>query len=342
MEFGIIMMYRNPPQWYRPVQNVYRDFFDLCVMAEDLGVDHLWTSEHHFHEDGWSPSQLPILAAIAARTRRIRIGTFVLLLPFHHPIRVAEDAATVDIISGGRLHLAVGPGSDPNDYSTFGVPMRERRPRMHEGLEIIRKCLNEEEFSFRGRYWNFENVRMTPKPVQRPLPLWVAAMFPKAIEEAGAKGYHLASAPPAPLQKIYDDTLRKAGYDPTKFQRAGLHIGHLASTHEKAWDEIEPHLQWHMKIHFRAMAAAENMNLRMGSDLTIPPLGELRKSGRGPYGPVYIGTPDEVIKMLEQELKTNPMTQMVFSMDSPGMDPRHMRSSLELFAKEVIPHFRNR
>jgi alkanesulfonate monooxygenase SsuD/methylene tetrahydromethanopterin reductase-like flavin-dependent oxidoreductase (luciferase family) len=80
----------------------------------------------------------------------------------------------------------------------------------------------------------------------------------------------------------------------------------------------------------------------MGSDLTIPPLGELRKSGRGPYGPVYIGTPDEVIKMLEQELKTNPMTQMVFSMDSPGMDPRHMRSSLELFAKEVVPHFRNR
>jgi alkanesulfonate monooxygenase SsuD/methylene tetrahydromethanopterin reductase-like flavin-dependent oxidoreductase (luciferase family) len=79
-----------------------------------------------------------------------------------------------------------------------------------------------------------------------------------------------------------------------------LHIGHLASTHEKAWDEIEPHLQWHMKIHFRALAAAENMNLRMGSDLTIPPLGELRNSGRGPYGPVYVGTPDEVIRMLDR------------------------------------------
>jgi len=116
-------------------------------------------------------------------TRRIR--TFV--LPFHNPVRVAEVAATVDIISGGRLELAVGPGSDPNDYATFGVPIRQRRPRMHEGLEIIQKCFNEEEFSFKGKYWNLENVRMTPKLVQRPLPLWVAAMFPKAIEEAGAK-----------------------------------------------------------------------------------------------------------------------------------------------------------
>jgi hypothetical protein len=97
-----------------------------------------------------------------------------------------------------------------------------------------------------------------------------------------------------------------------------------------------------MKIHFRAMAAPENRSFTQGQTLTIPPLGELRKSGRGPYGPAYVGTPDEVIAMLEEELKTTPMTQLVFSMDSPGMDPRHMRNSLELFAKEVIPHFRKR
>src|SRR5690242_19639951 len=121
------------------------------------------------------------------------------------------------------------------------APMRQRRPRMHEGLEIIRKCLNEAEFSFSGTYWKFENVRMTPKPIQRSLPLWVAAMFPKAIEEAGAKGYHLASAPPAPWRLVYDHALRNAGYDPGQFQRAGPHVGHLASTHEKAWDEFEPH-----------------------------------------------------------------------------------------------------
>ena len=344
MEFGALMMFRNPPPWRRPIQEVYRDLLDLCVLAEELGFDHLWTSEHHFLDDGWSPSQLPILAAVAARTERIRIGTFVLLLPFHNPIRVAEDAATVDIISNGRLDLAVGPGSDPGDYATFGVPMKQRRPRMHEGLKIIRRCLEEEEFSFTGKYWEFNHVRMTPKPVQKPLPLWVAALGPQVLAEAGANGYHLAAAPPAGVQKIYDDALRQAGYDPRNFQRAGLHVGHVAETWKKAWDECEEQLRWHMAVHFRAMAAAENEGLRrrLVPDLNIPPLGELRKTGRGPSGPAYVGSPEDVSRMLEEELKTTPMTQIVFSLDAPGMDPRHMRSSLELLAKEVMPHFRNK
>jgi len=346
MKFGGALMFRNPQPWRRPVGEVYRNLFDLCVQAEELGFDHIWTSEHHFLDDGWSPSQLPILAAIAAHTKRIRIGTFVILLPFHNPIRVAEDAATVDIISGGRFDLGVGPGSDPNDYRVFGVPMNQRRPRMHEGLQIIRKCFDEEEFSFAGKYWNFERVRMTPKAVQKRMNIWVAANLPQAIEEAGTNGYHLAAAPPRPLQDLYDASLRKAGYDPTQFERSGLHIGHLASSHDKAWDEFEPHLQWHMKVHFKAMAAPENrmMNRTLIGDLglRVPELGELRRQGRGPYGPAYVGTPDEVIRMLEEELKTYPMTEVVFSLDSPGMDPRYMKSSLELFASEVIPHFRNR
>jgi alkanesulfonate monooxygenase SsuD/methylene tetrahydromethanopterin reductase-like flavin-dependent oxidoreductase (luciferase family) len=345
MDFGALMMFRNPPPWRRPMQDVYRDLLELCVLAEKLGFDHLWTSEHHFLDDGWSPSQLPILSAIAARTERIRIGTFVLLLPFHNPIRVAEDAATVDIISNGRFDLAVGPGSDPGDYVTFGVPMKQRRSRMHEGLYIIRRCLDEEEFSFSGKYWDFHNVRMTPKPVQRPLPLWVAAMGPQAVAEAGAHGYHLAAAPPAPLQKIYDDALGQAGHDPTKFQRAGLHVSHVAETRDKAWDQCEAHVHWHAQVHYsRIMAAPENEGLVRAiapdRNLTVPPVGELRKTGRGPYGPAYVGTPDEVIKMLEEALKMCPMTQIIFIIDHPGMNPRYIRSSLELLAKEVIPHFR--
>lgn len=340
MKFGAAVMFRNPQPWRRPVENVYEDILNLCMQAEDLGFDHIWTSEHHFLDDGWTPSQLPILAAIAARTKRVRIGTLVLLLPFHNPIRVAEDAATVDIISGGRFDLGAGPGSDPNDYRVFGVPMKQRRQRMHESLQIIRKCFEEEEFSFAGKYWNFERVRMNPKPVQKRIKIWVGALMPNAIQEAGRCGYNLAWAPPKPLQEQYDMSLREAGHDPAQFERSGLHVGHLASSREKAWDEFEPHLQWHMKIHFNAMAATENRAMRGDTDLRVPELGELRRQGRGPYGPVYVGTPDDAIRMLEEELKVCPMTEMVFSLDAPGMDPRHMKSSLELFAKEVIPHFR--
>jgi alkanesulfonate monooxygenase SsuD/methylene tetrahydromethanopterin reductase-like flavin-dependent oxidoreductase (luciferase family) len=121
----------------------------------------------------------------------------------------------------------------------------------------------------------------------------------------------------------------------------------LAETHDKAWDECEAHVRWHMEVHYsRIMAAPENKGLvraiAPNQDLTVPPVGELRKQGRGPYGPTYVGAPDEVIKMLEEELKVCPMTQMIFIVDPPGMAPRHIRNSLELFAKEVIPHFRNK
>ena len=111
MDIGILPEFRNPTQWAIPIEQVYREGIEKAVAAERLGFDHFWTSEHHFAVDSWSPSLLTILAAAAARTERIRLGTFIIILPFHQPWRVAEDAASVDLISGGRLDLGVGPGS---------------------------------------------------------------------------------------------------------------------------------------------------------------------------------------------------------------------------------------
>src|SRR5258708_3733674 len=101
MQYGLFLRFRNPETWRRPFAELYASGLDLAERAEDLGFDSVWLSEHHFLEDGYSPGLMPIAGAIAARTRRVRIGTFVLLLPFHHPIRLAEDAAIVDILSNG-------------------------------------------------------------------------------------------------------------------------------------------------------------------------------------------------------------------------------------------------
>jgi len=108
MDFGPLLAFRNPPPGRVPFTEIYRKHFDIAALTEDLGYDTVWLTEHHFIDDGYSPSLLPIAAAIAARTRKIRIGTFVLLLPLHNALRVAEDAATVDIISNGRLDLGLG------------------------------------------------------------------------------------------------------------------------------------------------------------------------------------------------------------------------------------------
>ena len=121
----------------RPLVQLYSDLVDLAVEAEQLGFDGIWLSEHHFQDNQWSPSLLPILGAIAARTSTLRIGTNLIVAPYHHPIRLAEDVATVDLLSGGRLDVIVGTGSIRSEFDTFGIAPGERWGRTFETLEVM-------------------------------------------------------------------------------------------------------------------------------------------------------------------------------------------------------------
>jgi alkanesulfonate monooxygenase SsuD/methylene tetrahydromethanopterin reductase-like flavin-dependent oxidoreductase (luciferase family) len=346
MKFGLLMVIRNPDEWRRPEHEVYQAHINRIVMGEKLGFTHAWTSEHHFTSGGWSPSQFLILSAIAQRTEHIRLGTYILVAPFHNPVRAAEDAATVDILSNGRFDLGIGPGSDPREFAAFGVPFKERRPRMYECLDIMKKCFYEDTFSFKGRFWEFNNVRMTTKPVQKQIPVYVAAIGEKALAEAGSQGYHLAGGGPPDQHGIYQAALRKAGHDPKNFHRIGLHLGHIAETTEKAWDQSERYLHYYVTYMVGMINAQRAVGpksvVNVDTVLTVPPVGELRKAGAGPYGKAYIGSPEDVIKMIEEELKVNPLTEIGWSEGLPGQDPRDADRSVELFAKEVMPHFKNR
>jgi len=143
MEIGLLFTFRNPPQWARPPADLYRDTMDEIALADGLGFDGVWLAEHHFTDDGWSPSPLTMAAAVAMRTERARIGTFVLLLPQHDPLRVAEAATAVDILSGGRLTLGVGIGYRGNEETPVGLSPATRGSRMDEGLEVLIRCLQE-------------------------------------------------------------------------------------------------------------------------------------------------------------------------------------------------------
>ena len=131
MKFGVLYAFRNPPQWQQPFPDFYRAQFDQMQAVEQLGYDVVWVTEHHFIEDGYLPSLLPVAAVIADRTKRVQIGTYVLLLPLHNPLRVAEDAAVVDIISNGRLLLGLGQGYRLEEFEGFNIN-RDDRPRMTE------------------------------------------------------------------------------------------------------------------------------------------------------------------------------------------------------------------
>jgi alkanesulfonate monooxygenase SsuD/methylene tetrahydromethanopterin reductase-like flavin-dependent oxidoreductase (luciferase family) len=150
MRFGVMFDFRNPDPWRKPDPAFYRAQLDEITRLDELGYDHVWLTEHHFVNDGYNPSVLPTAAAIAARTSRIRIGTFVLLMPFHDPVRVAEDAICVDILSGGRFDLGVGQGYRAEEFAAFNIPRRERSTRMAEGIDLIHRLFTEREVTFRA------------------------------------------------------------------------------------------------------------------------------------------------------------------------------------------------
>ena len=195
-KFGLIYDFRNPPQWRKPWAEFYNELLDEVQLAEELGYDHVWVTEHHFIDDGYTPSVLPIAAAIARLTSRVRIGTWVLLLPLHNAIRVAEDAATVDVLSNGRFDLGVGLGYRIEEFEGFGVDRRQRASLMDESLEIITRTLNGETVSLDGRHYQVKNVTVTP-PAN-----------PEALPALGRRAQHPRRQARRPLPRQPDDRRR--------------------------------------------------------------------------------------------------------------------------------------
>jgi len=172
----------------------YRDTLDQAVEAEALGFESVWPVEHHF-DARLSALSCPtlLLAAIAARTRTLRLGTGIVQLPLGHPLRIAEEVATLDVLSGGRVELGVGRGSNPLHYAGFGVPLEESRTRMEEGLALIERLLTDETVSFRGAHYQVDDVRLAPRPV-RPPTVHVAANSLETAAFTGALGHPILLA----------------------------------------------------------------------------------------------------------------------------------------------------
>src|SRR5580698_3463491 len=162
IRFGLWYDFRNPSQWHQSPDQLYAATFDQISWGENHGFDDVWLSEHHFIEDGYLPSILPVAAAIAARTKRIRIASGVLLMPFHNPVRLAEDIAVVDVISGSRFELGVAIGYKLEEFEGFNVPFKERGGRTNESLEIISRLLSGETVTFKGKYFELNKVKLTP------------------------------------------------------------------------------------------------------------------------------------------------------------------------------------
>ena len=338
MRFGLTYDFRNPPKFQRNTADLYEQLIDQIVTAETLGFDQVWLTEHHFTDDGYNPSVMPMAAAIASRTSVIRIGTFVLILPFHDPLRVAEDATCVDLISGGRFDLGVGLGYTADEYQILGIDRRERAARLEEGLDIIKRLWLEESVSVDGQFTQLQQATLSPKPVQSPHPpIWIGARAGKAIDRAGRLGANLLTTigpDPAPR---FRDALSVNGFTPDEHEIGQLRLIYCAPTEDQAWSEVAEFLHLSMSYYGKVMGETpEAMGDENLWNFTSPE--EIRYSGLGRAA--TIGTPDQVIGKLDSWLENHHCTQIICSTHLAGMDPAKSTASMRLFAEEVIPHFK--
>jgi alkanesulfonate monooxygenase SsuD/methylene tetrahydromethanopterin reductase-like flavin-dependent oxidoreductase (luciferase family) len=338
LKFGLMQDFRNPRPWRKPDPELYHAILDQVIRAEELGYDNVWLTEHHFAEDGYNPSLLPTAAAIATRTHRIRIGTFVLLLPFQHPVRVAEDATCIDIWSNGRFDLGVGQGYSYKEFNALCMPRDERSARLAEGIDLIKRLWTEERVSYAGHFTQVKDLTLAPRPVQQPhVPIWIGARTEKATRRVARLGCNLLATigpDPAPW---YMDELTRIGRNPDDFCVAQLRLVYVAETEDHAWEDSQDHLFNMMEFYGEILAEANDAP----GDKDVFPFKSSRELRDSAFGrAVMIGTPDQVARKLEQFHKSFRCTHFIMSTQLPGLDPRKGTRSLELFAREVMPGFR--
>jgi len=331
MRFGLWYDFRNPPQWKQDSTALYREIIEQCVRAEALGWDDIWLSEHHFIDDGYTPSMLPLGCAIAARTEKVDIGTSVLLLPLHDPVRVAEDAATLDVLSGGRLQLGLGVGYRVEEFVGFDIPRRERAARMDEELEIIRRLFAGERLTFAGKHYRYEDIQLFPQPVQKPPKLWVGGFSEPAVRRAARLGdAYIAIGAMAPFCDVFRQELETHGKNPADHEIAGGYMWlHVSRDPEARWREVEKHFSYQLGCYAKWFSDA-------GMEFFTPPKSRSDLEEQN----FCITTPDDAAERIRAYQTETGVTRFYTWAVPPGLPPSWSDEHIELMAKEVIPAFR--
>lgn len=307
--------------------------------AEKAGFDGLFVPERHHRTETMFPPPLVLLAALAARTTRVDLGTYVLQPAYYNPMHLAEDVAMIDLLSRGRTILGVGIGYHPDYFRLFGTPFRERFSRFEESLEILRLAwTSHEPFTYAGRRYRFENVLLTPKPFQPGgPPLWIGAAYPEAIRRAGRLGDGWAIVPfwdPIPrLQeqaRLYRETAEAHGRTPRVIL---MRDGWVAPTRDEAERVFAPLWVEEMLFYFRWKLLPPNEEFRSEADFTVE---KLRKY-------LVMGSPEDCVEQLRMWVDAVGAEYVIMRFRLPkGPSPERVLDCIRQFGEEVIPRFRTK
>lgn len=332
MEFGLLYDFRNPPQWRIPPAELYAETLDHIQAMEALGFPVIWVTEHHFIEDEYLPSVMAMAAAIAVRTKTVKIGTAVLLLPLQDAIRVAEDAAVVDVLSNGRLRLGLGLGYKLEEFDAFRVPRAARRSLMEEGIDVIRAAWADGPQTYEGTHYNFRDISVTPKPVQRPGPeIWLAGRADVPVGRAARMGDGLIAVGPPSLYDGYRAAREEYGRTgPDNICTFAWRMP--AEDPGRAWEEVGPHAAHRMANYADWYGTAADLP-------TDGLMGRALDVGRSPGAtPSMFGSVEDTIAEVEA-MQANGVSSLLYFATFPGLRPSATIPYFELLAKEVMPRF---
>lgn len=255
MKFGILQFFSWPGR-RTELSTVYQRALERIEIMDQNGYDAVWLTEHHFTDYSVCPS-IPILGTYAAaRTKNLRIGTGVCLAAFYHPLRLAEEIALLDTLSGGRVNWGAGRGFDMNEFKAFGVPVEESHARFRETVDIVVKAWTNDRLTYNGKYFSFDDVEVLPKPLQKPHPpVWTAASSPGAIKWAASEGHSILMDPHAThvelgkKWELYRDTLEVHGHSIEGRQTPMARLLAIAPTEEKAIEVAREGAKWLIKTY---------------------------------------------------------------------------------------------
>jgi alkanesulfonate monooxygenase SsuD/methylene tetrahydromethanopterin reductase-like flavin-dependent oxidoreductase (luciferase family) len=315
---GLYFDLRNPACWRQDPARLHAFTLELCEEADRLGAHSVWLTEHHLFDDDYLAQPLMFAAAVAARTRTLRIGTALVVAPLHHPVEIAEQAALVDLISAGRFDLGMGAGYRAPEYALYGVPGERRYARTDECVRQVRRLLDE--------------GGVTPGPIQRPLPTWMGYQGPQGARRAGLLGAGLLSIDSA-LVAPYRAGLAEAGHAPSSARMAGGVQGWASEDPEADWPMVSRHVAEQYNSYRRHLVQGTGQPMPRPVD----PERLRRREARGSLDHFWYDTPEGMAARIRDRIGDAPVETVFLWASLAGMPEDVVVRNVRMILTRVAP-----
>jgi luciferase family oxidoreductase group 1 len=340
MHFGTFLLMQSPSA--RSSEEIYARGVEMAQAAEALGFRNVWLAEHHFSTYGYLSRPAQLATYIAARTTRLRVGTAVIVVPLHHPLVIAEEVATLDLLAGGRVDIGLGRGYQHYEFERFGLELESGRGRWEESVDVILKALEGRPFSYEGKHFTIPETTVFPQPVQRPHPpIWITAQSPDSVEAAVRRGFNVLTGGfgipierAAEFRRLFDRLV--ADVKPPRPLQVGVQRAVYVTDSEADARAAAEQARWNMRVTLSLRHHRERVEA--GRAVAVP----------GPDEPsiddlldrfLVIGTPDTCIRQIRRIRELVGITHFNCSFWFGDLEHARVLRSMEMFARDVMPAF---